>query len=286
MLILIVGLLEFDSGKTSITVGLIHEALGRGINAIGMKPIGAHSGWYQYDTLERSMRIGVLVGEDAYKIWMASKCKEPIEVISPIDILTAPPDPDALGLGVSYLNQLCNVWAQMVLVRLPEVSHDSTKIASKHYLALDNILKLSGTMRKIILKLASEVKATALRSKRIIGILFSRLRVIDNIIEYLDKKYDIVFIESFNNATHPAEKALEADRVILVAPCKAYVYDGKDYAKVIKSFDRSRLLYLTTKDIIPYLRPIFKVEIMPRKRTDIGSPGLDLKILLNSILSK
>ncbi len=286
MMVLVVGLLEFDSGKTNITVGLIREALGRGINAIGMKPIGAHSGWYQYDTLERSMKMGTLVGEDAYKIWMASKCKEPIEVISPIDILTAPPDPDVLGLGVSYLNQLCDVWAQMVLVRLPEVFHDITRMVSRHYLALDNVLKLSSTMRKIILKLALETKAITSKSKYIANILFNKLRVIDNIVESLDKKYDIIFVESFNNATHPAEKALEAEKVILITPCKAYVYNGKDYAKTVRSFDKSRLLYLTTKDIIPYLRPIFKVEIMPRKRTDIGSPGLDLKILLNSILSK
>ena len=282
MLILIVGLLKFDSGKTSLTASLVKEARSRGVDAVAVKPVGAHNAWNQYDTVLKSFEMRVLVGSDAYRLWKASDQVEPIEVLSPFDILIVPPDSEKTGFD-RYLDIVENLFSQAALARLTKIEEHSFK--SKHYVIKDTLRETTRPLHRILTRLSRFLQAEEIEIEDLLQISYSSGMEIDKVLEYLLEKHELVIVESFNDAACPTSICLNADRVILVTPGRAYVYSGVEYKKVLESFSEIKGLNITTPEVVRLLKPILTTNLTPKPSNSLDEPKAEISRKLDIALN-
>ena len=271
-------MLPHDSGKTSVTAALVREARRRGADTVAAKPVGGHCAWRQFDTLSRSLDMGILVGEDAYKLWLASDKCEPIELISPLDILTAPPDPDAIGLD-GYSEESSILTKVAVLLRISDAAGKRTE----HYVVSANLKRVAPALRARVEELARRVRAKPVSPAQFLKLATSSEGIVDESLQLLLDRHEEVFVESFNDAACPAPACLEADAVILVAPSRAYVYRGSDYAAVVRELARRRGLNVTSQEVFSRVTPIGSVQLVPRRKSELTLPSTDTVELLNLV---
>jgi len=283
MMVLVVGLLGNDSGKTSVATSLVREARSKGVRALGVKPVGGHSAWGQYDTLVRSLRYGMLVGEDAYRLWLASDKAEPIEAISPLDVLTVPPDPEHARSFEEYLVLSENLADVAVMLRVTRLEED--RLTTSHYLAEENLERAVPSLKDSIRELAGLVKAETVTGEELLGLVAGAAEHTDSILRRMLQKYELVVVESFNNAALPTPLCLEADWVVLVAPGRAYVYRGDRYSRAVESIVSIRGPNITTLEVSKYVKPVGTVALLPRGKGDLDSAGSDTRELLDLLES-
>ncbi|MCD6208726.1 MAG: hypothetical protein J7J67_00860 [Thermoproteales archaeon] len=282
MKILIAGLLQFDSGKTSLAAALTVLARMRGFNAVAVKPVGGHSFWSQFDTLIRSERLGKLVGEDAYILWKASGKVEPLEVISPFDVATIALDIGKIRGVSSYFKNSESIFESAVLVRLSKVLHE--KIVNEHFVLTDNLQKGVATLAKRVATLAQKLNAKEISKREFAELTVRATYSIDEILSKTFSKYDIVIIESFNNAACPTPASISADKVVIVAPGLAMVFDGTKYRAAIQQLAKIKLLEIVTSDILDIVCPEKIFEIKPRSKDNLYKPLDDTKRILNYLV--
>lgn len=280
MLLLVVGLLKFDSGKTSLTASLVREARNRGIDAVAVKPVGAHNAWNQYDTVLRSFEMGVLVGSDAYRLWKASNRAEPIEALSPFDILVAPPDLEKTEFD-HFLSVLEDLFSQAVLARFTKIANHSFK--TKHYVIPIALKKTTQQLRQMLARLSHFLQAEEIEVKELFRISLSSGAEIDKILEYMLERHRLVVVESFNDAACPTSVSLRADGVILVAPGKAYLYPGAEYRRVLEPLLEIKGLNITTPEVVQFLKPIFKIDLTPKPSHSLDEPKAEIRELLSAV---
>ncbi len=279
--ILVVGLLEFDSGKTSVATSLVREAREEGLDAVAAKPVGAHNAWNQYGSLIRSEKLGMLLGDDAYRLWLASEKSEPPELLSPLDVLSSPPDPCALSDLSTYLSAITNLLRMAVMIRISKASGRGVNIC--HYVIPDNLERTLPLLRRRVKKLASVLRAEPLESEELVNIMYSSIKHVDTILSELASRHELLIIESFNNAAYPTPFSLEAYKVILVTPGRAYVYEGREYARRASALSSLNKAGVTTYEVIRDLEPIATVSLIPRPRSKLGIPMDDTRHLLKLV---
>ena len=251
------GFLEYDSGKTSLMLSLAKKLKNK--NFMVAKPIAGHSAWHQYETVINSFKLGLLVGEDAYKLASTIGKIDMLHLINPIDLLITPLDPLlARGEAEKPLN--------IALMRTSKF--ESGKISTEHYVCYENIRRSPLTLRKILVKLAKKLDAKPLSYTECYDILMKKSDMIAN--KALKEIYDnfhLIAVESFNNVAFPCTLALEVDYVLAVSPGKVLVYRGEQYKKVTKIYSSiMKLPTLTVNEMSKYLKPIQEFNIPPLLR--------------------
>lgn len=243
MRVLITGMLPHDSGKTTVALGLARE-LGRRFKTYYFKPVAGHSGWYQPETLGFSMETGILVGHDAYVVARELGLLGELRLVNPVDILTMPPDPLRHGGSARfYLSVLSDVVSQAVLVRVSRV----TGRVDEYLVVRENIARLNSVTASVVealIKRFSEAGNTVFRDatrSEIAGLLDSEdlYREVDAVYGLLND-YDIVLTESYNNSSAPTAASLDADVVLVAAPSKLLIYDGRRYKRAVEALSIGR----------------------------------------------
>lgn len=92
MLILVNGLMTYNSGKTLFARALAQEMVHRGFQLGVFKPQSAHNYWDHLSHSKRCGEMGKLVSRDALELREASGDHSPIEVINPHHQLFCPLD--------------------------------------------------------------------------------------------------------------------------------------------------------------------------------------------------
>jgi len=257
MKLLVVGFLEYDSGKTSLVLSLLKQL--RKYNFIGVKPVAGHSIWHQYVTVSYSLKLGILVGEDAYKIANLLGMTDMLPLLNPVDLLISPKDP---YISNGEIEKPFNV----VLMRVSNCQGND--VVSEHYICEDVVKDVPPTIRHTIdmlrRRLIPRPKFTNLRE--VYKFLLERAgNVADTCLKKVYAEYENVVIESFNNAATPTPLSLDVDYVIAVSPGKVYVYDGEKYAEAINVMASVGRFYdLRVNDVVKYVKPLKEFNIMPR----------------------
>ncbi len=274
MKVLVAGLLPHDSGKTSVAASLTSELRARGVDAVAAKPVGAHSAWSQHHTVKLSFELGLLVGEDAYILWNASERAEPIELMSPLDVMTAPPD---LAKARLYATQLTH---QAVLIRVSQLSE--ALIQSRHLAISENMASTTPPLRSKLEKLASELKAAPVERSRVADIILEASTDAERSLRELESRHELTIVESYNDAVAPTP-SLNYYAVIAVAPGRALVYWGDRYRLAAKAA-RYQSNQLTTDKIAPLLTPAYTVPLYPREKSSLYTPREDTEKLAEIML--
>ncbi|AMM54912.1 ATPase [Pyrococcus kukulkanii] len=262
--LLIVGILPYDSGKTTLALSLIREALEHGIDVGVAKPVSGFNGWYQYEYLLKSVEFGFLIGEDSYKLHMMAKSSDPIYLESPVTALLLPPDPERVGWKSSSYTAI-SYHTNVVLLRILE----------DHFHVPDNIKKLTRPMQEVIAPLIEATKPLEIKAEDVQYLIMEGREEADRTLEIIRDHHELTIIESYNNLAAPCASALNSDLVIAVAPGKAVILDGERYKKAIHAISNLREPWrVVTEDVVPLLKPLKKFEFKPG----------EVSGLLNSVL--
>ncbi|MFW5935714.1 MAG: ATPase [Candidatus Hadarchaeota archaeon] len=269
--VLIVGLLPFDSGKTTMACSLLREARERGLDVGVSKPLSSMSGWYQYSCVERSIQYGKLVGGDMYRLHEAAGSTDPIEWEGPLVSLLTPPDPERVDWeSQEYLGLSLNLPSQLVMTRVSSI-HET-----KHYCVPSNAERLTGVMREEVNRVFSSVEnPVEVDLEFINALLFNSYTIADECVEHIIGKHDFVVVESYNNAAAPTPYSLNAQSVIAVAPGKAAFYSGELYRKALTAVSSIKEPWkTTTEEILKLMRPFKTMELRPSSTENTRFEGI------------
>lgn len=269
--VLIVGLLPYDSGKTSLAESLVIEATQRGLDVGVSKPISAVSGWYQYEYLVRSIEFGILVGEDMHRLHNAAKSSDPLEVEGPFVSLLMPPDPERVDWQSSVYMAL-SLLDQIVVMRVTGIE------GTKHFYVPLNIRKLSNTLKEEVEKLLRSLhpKAVAVGREFTNEMLLKSYEIADECLDYIANKHEFVVVESYNNAAAPTHGSLNATAVVAITPSKAAIYEGDLYRKALIAIsDIKEPRQTTTEEILRLLKPAKTIELKPLGKSRLVEGLLD-----------
>ncbi len=267
--VLVVGLLEQDSGKTVVATSIAKELKGRGFDVGVSKPIAGHSAWYQFSTVEESRKRRMLIGEDALKLYEAAQAEDPLELVSPVDVLTAPPDPELLRWRTELYHFLISSIASVgVLARVSKL-HEGTA-ETMHMVVEESLERVSAPLRREIEELVDllEPRPMKITSNQLEELLALKAeRIADAAVAELSKKHEVLVIESFNDAAVPCSEALKSIAVVLVAPGRIAVYAGEKYAKACEALSGVKRA-LRTRDLASLLKPIHTQPTPVKQRGD------------------
>ncbi len=268
MIVLVIGLIRFESGKTSFMIELLNYFIEHGFDVFPYKPVAGHNGWFQYETVLNSIRLGMLIGEDAYRYMEIMGCRECLELISPLDILLVPRDPIYYrGRVRAYLDSLEDMFRQAILAR---ISIPGAKgVITRHYLVETNYKFMLESMKRPIEELLSSIDSVV----RISLDEFTKLllspgiyNILDSILGELVSKHQVVLVEGFNDVALPIPSASSADYVVVVAPGRAYLYHGEVFRRALSALTTIfKPLAISTQSIFRLLRnPVVSVAIPPK----------------------
>lgn len=276
--VLVSGLLVYDSGKTWLGLSLVRRLLLQGVGVGVFKPVAGHDAWHQYSTVVESFRRGVLVGEDVAR-YAAVVGDSSLELMNPIDVLLAPPNPlSYLGVDIyAYLSDLEDQFKQIVLARLSLCRENSTH----HFIFRSNLERVAPPLRRELERLSLKLSATEERLEDFIGKLRSS-EVEDELMRCLssvERGRDVVVIESFNNAIAPFRSILNTiDILVVVAPSAAAVY--QNIGEVLKAVEDAVNRYgergFESTFILSRVEPSTTLYLKPRAGLDEHDESIDL----------
>lgn len=256
-LVVVSGLLPYNSGKTFFTLALADYLRSSGYSVGVVKPVAAHSFWEQYKYFLESRELGVLVGEDVVRYVRAGFIYD-IDLQNPVDVMTAPHDLMKHPSLDSYLTSLTSLVDQAVLVRVSSGGRRS------YYVVTNNLSRLSD-------HLLSEIREFAVSLGRVEEVdnawLYSKLasKEVDSIItestSSILSRHDVTLCESFSNALIPAFGLRTlVKHVIVVTPSKALVYGPGKVATYLSTLNKTRA---ETLFLVMLFKPDMVVSVKP-----------------------
>jgi len=268
-IVIVSGLLTYDSGKTWLLIGLAKKLRDRGCRTAVSKPVAGHSMWSQFKTYLYSLENKVLVGEDVMKyVTLLGLDKSLIPIINPIDIMLAPPDPAKYmdsGKVDEYLSDLEDQFKQMILARYTDCASGS----SRHFIFEENVERLPRTLKRLVERLASVLNAERTKPRNFIESLHN-LNLEKSLmlcLESISKGSDVVLVESFNDAITPYPQLLKmASMLLVIMPAAVAVYRDLEKIESVVRDATKRLgeAGFRTSVLMSRLRPEKLIPLAPR----------------------
>jgi len=262
-IILVNGLLPYDSGKTYLTIALAKALKNKGYNVLVYKPVAGHSAWYQFNTVINSLKYGILVGEDVVKYKELLGLKTRFELLNPIDLLLAPLNPRSFTNISEYLTLLSSQFSQIVLLRLSDCRDNTTQ----YYMVKDNIARTIPELKPWIERLIEKFNPKPISVECLLNILKSASisEILDYALNVLKREADIVIVESFNNAAVPYFNILDNINLVLtVTPGYLFKLDVNSFKEIVKAYG---LKYgdtgLSMSAIFDRIRVVYDIAIPP-----------------------
>jgi len=268
MKILIAGILPFESGKTTLALGLAREFKSRGFSVGYLKPVAGHNGWFQQDTVDYTRATGVLVGHDAYVVASELGLTREIPILNPLDILTLPLDPFLEDLTLRrYLDYMSSSLRTAVLVRFSKIC--GSGLVNDYFVIGESVSRLSSVslaLYNTIISVIGENSSFTEISIRELEDLMNNpetYKEIDQTTGLLEER-EVVLVEGYNDVSAPTPSSCESDYAIAVAPTRAALYDGSKYCRGIQVLSPNRPWLARTVSVLELIgKPLRKFNIPP-----------------------
>ncbi len=267
MRIMIVGLVPHESGKTTIAKALVGELVARGYRVGVSKPVAGHNIWYQRISVRNTHEHGILVGEDAVELKRASSSEDPLEAINPLDIASAPQDPEPYLRSLrSYHEALSSTILSAIMIRVSSCTRGG--IYTSHYLVERRFEKIPGSVRSVILSIASKIrpKPVSIEPEDLENMILAGYASAEICYRYVSEKHENLVLESFNDAASPITDPGDLDLVLAVSPGKLFIYNGSVYRKalgVVLGVEGGlhRRWWPSTSEVVRLINPIGSMDI-------------------------
>ncbi|MEM2678726.1 MAG: hypothetical protein QXU62_08780 [Thermofilaceae archaeon] len=260
LIVLVAGLLPYDSGKTWFTTGAALAARERGLRVSVFKPVAAHNLWYSPRTVKKSLELGMLVGNDVLLYYEKGLVGD-LGVSNPVAIATVPPDPSKYSSIDSYMDDFGDVGRIAVISRV----YDCGRGQHTHYVHAENLSKAGRWASRVIGRMLAAFKAEQRSFADLAGYLYSSSAVdnLDLCLKKLERGSEVVFVESFSDAFTPYGALLRSvGLIVLVAPGAVYVYTDVEglRAAAEEAVRRIGLRGYSSRYVLRLARPVLFLE--------------------------
>ncbi|MDP8003318.1 MAG: hypothetical protein ACP5I6_00385 [Caldisphaera sp.] len=283
MKILIIGLLEENSGKTTFASSLISALISEGFDSVGFKPLGNTELWEHPEVLEESRRQKMVITKDSIILYKSSKEKEPINLLNPFGGLLLPVLPEKFNSLNSFNATLYSPNMRMGISRLTSCNN---KMKNIHFINEGAINKSTKNIGYEILDLVSILDNLVKVDDNYLFNLISggAINEIDKCLNYLENRHEAIVIESNSNVASPTINSINSDLVIAVTPGSAIVIDGKRFRKAIELIlTNGKPWTVKTQEVIPLTNYIYSIEL-PLLQDQIEGYSKDsLSYIVNAI---
>jgi predicted P-loop ATPase/GTPase len=240
MKLLVAGADRVDAGKTTFSVGLVHET-----GATGYKPRAGNDYWFDHDDYRRAVDAGRLYGKDARRLAKASPGEPDPETLNPVHRLWTPvPGPRKGLLGQAGREVLVDRvgargeerWVVNATADLPWEVRESLPLADA--VEVSSVGEFNAAMRDIHLPAVEALGERIAAAERAV-------------------------VESYGDVARPLV-GVEPDAVAVVEPRRVRVYDGERYAnacEVASGSAREGRLEETVRDVLDLLEPRSRVAL-------------------------
>ncbi len=257
MLILVTGLLPYDSGKTTFAEALVKDLVNKGYDVGISKPISSVNCWYHYRHVYKALKSGILVGADTIRLHTAAKSRDPIELEGPVTSLLIPPDPEKVGWD-SAIYSAVGFHHQLSVIRITNTE------GSKYYFIPQNLQRSISSVKNFIESFLRDKDPEPIDVNQADELLVESRPVADECLDYIASRHEITVVESFNNAAAPTEKSAEAEIVFVVAPGKAVVYEGEEFRKALFAVSSVKEPWkVTVEEVAQLAHPIGTIDLSP-----------------------
>lgn len=272
LVVLVSGLIPYDSGKTWFTLSVALAVKLKGFKPSIYKPIAGHNLWYSPRTYIKSLELGVLVGNDILAYYEHGLVSS-LERANPIDIATMPPDPLRYPSMSIYESVFDDISKLAILSRVHRCKEDSTV----HYIHVENLENTTLKNKKLVIKLASKLKALPREFNYLYEYLVSRSveEDLEACFKMISEGADVVFVEGFNDALTPYLRLLdEAILLVVVAPSRVLIYrDTNSIRKVVlENTLKHGFEGFRSKHVVEHFKPDYTVETGLAVRPRPGKP--------------
>jgi predicted P-loop ATPase/GTPase len=266
-MILVVGALYQDSGKTTMARALVERALHRGVDGGVCKPITTFNGWYQFQALRRSEEMGLLTGQDLLILHQAASSGDPLEREGPLVAMVMPIDPERLDWrrSASISNDLLG---RLMVMRI------TGREGSYHYFVPDNIRRTPPSLREVMKPLLRSLKPSPIElgPEQVESVLANSTQVIDPCLRWMARRHELLVVESYSDIAVPVPSTREASTVVAVAPGRMAVVDGEVFRTALDASASIGLVTQRTTDSF--------LGLVKREMSFPLSPGrFDTKVL-------
>ena len=238
--VLVSGVLEYDSGKTWLSIGLGLVGKRRGLSVGMYKPVAGHSFWNKFSSIIESKKRGILLGNDVLMYEEYLGALDNPGLVNPVDLLVAYPDPLVLRGFSEYMLSVSSLEKSLVMAR---VTRCTNKADTRHYVFVENLSLVPSAARQRLVELARLLGAEKSDAKSFLGFLASSeaSTLLEECRERISTGKDVVIIESFSDSLLPYSGVENSvDFLVLVAPGKALVFTGEKLRQAIELLgDRS-----------------------------------------------
>ncbi|AKG91435.1 putative P-loop ATPase/GTPase [Geoglobus ahangari] len=224
--VLIVGLQQHDSGKTTFATALLRYLSGEGVDAEYLKPVSAFNVWRDYDALKESVRVGFPVSGDVLKVAESVGISERLEEVNPVCVVMSPVDPEKVGWSGMAMVSLNT---QIVAVRVTERSGKIVlyEVERGWNRFPDFLSKEWGDFSGV-----DEVREVGYEEFEEI---MSRARAhCDFWVGRVARRHEVSVVESSSNVSAPSCRSLSVDVVVAVTPGRVFVVDGERYSRAVE----------------------------------------------------
>lgn len=287
-IVTIVGLLQFDSGKTRFTTRLLRYLARVEPSIHALKPIGSHSVWGQEFSLYYSIEHGVLVGGDAIRIARSLGGVRP-ESVELMDILLAPPDSARYASRLrDYVLLHEDLLGQAVAFRYTRCRGEGL-VEYVHVFSLEKLAGTPPALARMVSRLYESVKSRGGMVSTVEPGALARMLTSPEVYSQVDQcarmvsgKTRILVIESFNDALVPTPLALESRVFLAVSPGRVVVYNGSSVARAVNTLAPLKRGVARSSDVLSHVKPLEVFELEYAGSDD--APGRDVESIAGYIL--
>ena len=215
--ILVVGLKEHQSGKTTLARAILTFLNRQGVTACGFKPRAGNSLWYDYDVVSESLREGRLYGSDAKLLRSASGGVLPEERHNPVHRLWSVPSHHQ-GTSSGLPSFLVDRVAEEGVPRVVAVRNAAEPLPSGTEALLTRFLDSCEVLEA---RTPAELAALAPMYDR----------AVEQAHRTLESRYETMVYESYADIALPWKGMRSLDTVLAVEPGRVYLYDGRRYLR-------------------------------------------------------
>ncbi|MEM1720428.1 MAG: hypothetical protein QW432_03575 [Desulfurococcaceae archaeon] len=223
-LILVTGLIPYDSGKTWFVLSSASYARSTGLRVGVFKPVAGHNLWYSPRTIKKSIELGLLVGNDVTLYYENGFVKDPA-LNNPLAIATIPPDPRFYEQSMdTYMADLESMYSTAVLSRITNCRSKATR----HYYYPESLKRAPPATRRTLEKMLLALHAEESSIDELVKYMESANseESLNECLELIRGGNNVVFIESFNDAIAPYASLLgKVNAIVVVAPGRVFVYE-------------------------------------------------------------
>ena len=259
--VLVIGLLEENSGKTTIASSLTSYLNGEGFDSTAFKPIGATEIWTNPFVLKESKKRKMVVTSDSLLLHRASSEKEPISIINPFGGLLIPIILEKFATLNSFKAYQSSVSSRLALSRLTLCREN---VKNLHLVNENSLRKTTKNMEYEIYEIITYVENPVKVDENYLVELLSggATSEMDACLNYLEKRHEIVVIESNSDVASPTRRCLESDAVILTSPGLAMVIDGNRFKKAVEILtSNGKPWVIKSEEIVPLTKRVFSIEL-------------------------